>query len=56
MNLDDVIKNEYAYKEKFGAFPEMPHRMPMSEFNDLIVAALESGEPIDTSFDPDVLS
>lgn len=52
----DIHANEKAYKEMFGRWPEMPHRMPMSELNELIKEALASGKPIDMSFDPEELT
>ncbi|MDA3873230.1 MAG: hypothetical protein PF795_04655 [Kiritimatiellae bacterium] len=52
-DFEQLEENEIAYEKQFGVAPEMPHPMPLSEFNKLLAAALESGEPLDLSWDPE---
>ncbi len=56
MKIEDVSKLEYEYKERFGVFPEMFRRMPMSEFGERIREALESGQPIVDPTPPGILT
>lgn len=56
MKSEDVSQLEHQYKERFGKFPEMFRRMPMSEFAERIQKALDSGEPIVDPTPPGILT